>query len=187
MKNTGKHRIATSQIILMAIAPAVTILAFSERAAAQNLGTCFMVTATGRTLSLSKLCGVSPPPSIDSRVFRVPIVRRSGKVPIIEVKFNGSQTFEMMLDTGASGTLITQSMANALKIKPTGTVRAQIADGSEVKFLTGMVRSIGVSRAVVNNVEVAIAPKGEIGLLGHDFFGNYDLKILENAIEFHRR
>jgi predicted aspartyl protease len=187
MKKAGKRCIATSEIILIAIAPTLIMLAFSGRAIAQNLGTCFMVTATGRTVSLGKLCGVSTPAAIDSRVFRVPIERRYGKVPIIKVKFNGNQIFEMMLDTGASGTLITQEMANALKIQPTGTVRAQIADGSEVKFLTGMVRSIAVSNAVVNNVQVAIAPKGEIGLLGHDFFGNYDLKIMENAIEFHRR
>jgi hypothetical protein len=34
---------------------------------------------------------------------------------------------------------------------------------------------------------VAIAPKAEIGLLGHAFFENYDIKILEKEVEFHKR
>ncbi|MEL6463164.1 MAG: retropepsin-like aspartic protease, partial [Cyanobacteria bacterium J06621_15] len=89
--------------------------------------------------------------------------------------------------TGASGTLITQSMANALQLKPSGTLRASIADGSIIDLKTSQVKSIGVGGAMVNNVRVAIAPRAEVGLLGHDFFSNYDVKIKENTVEFYRR
>jgi hypothetical protein len=37
-------------------------------------------------------------------------------------------------------------------------------------------------------VLVAIAMSdGDIGLLGHDFFGNYDVTLKQNAVEFRRR
>jgi aspartyl protease family protein len=43
-------------------------------------------------------------------VLRIPIKRRAAKTPIIDVKFNGNQVFEMVFDTGASGILIKKSM-----------------------------------------------------------------------------
>jgi aspartyl protease family protein len=67
------------------------------------------------------------------------------------------------------------------------TARAGIADGSVVEFPLGMVRSIGVGGALIQNVEVAIAQKMQIGLLGHDFFGNYDVKIKKDIVEFYVR
>ena len=143
-----------------------------------------MVTSSGKMVSLGSLCGVT---ASDNGVFRIPIKRRFGKTPVIEVTFNNSKTFEMILDTGASGTVITQAMASDLKLKATGTMSAEIADGSLVQFLTGQVKSIAVGGAIVNNVEVAIAPKAGIGLLGHDFFDSYDVRILQKVVEFHRR
>lgn len=169
------------------IIPTIIILVFNNTAKAQDPGACFMTTADGRTLDLGTLCGITPVKPINTGVFRVPIKRRSGKTPVIDVTFNGKKTFEMIVDTGASGTLITQSMANALQIKPSGTLQARIADGSIIKLNTGEVQSIGVGGESINNIQVAIAPKAEIGLLGHDFFGNYDVKIGENIIEFYRR
>jgi predicted aspartyl protease len=152
---------------------------------ANDPGGCFMVTSSGKTLSLGQLCGITPQST--PKVFRVPIKRRSGQTPIIDVNFNGNQVFEMVVDTGASGILITQGMATALKIQPSGTVKASIADGSIVEFQTGNVPTVAVSGAVVNNAKVAIAPKARIGLLGHGFFGNYDVKILEKQVEFQQR
>ncbi|NJR18018.1 MAG: aspartyl protease [Calothrix sp. CSU_2_0] len=179
MKATWKPKIAIPTIL-----PAIIALTLPSIAIAEDPGGCFMVTSSGRTISLGKLCGTTTP---NNGVFRVPIKRRSGKTPVIDVTFNGNQVFEMILDTGASGSLITQEMAKSLNIKPSGVVNASIADGSHVEFKTGIVSSIGVSGAVVNNVEVAIAPKADIGLLGHDFFDNFDVKILEKQIEFNRR
>jgi predicted aspartyl protease len=168
----------------IAVIPAIILTTLPPMAKADDPGTCYMVTSSGRTISLGKLCGAT---QTNNGVFRVPIKRRSGKTPVIDVTFNGNQVFEMILDTGASGTLITQQMASEMNLKPSGTINASIADGSEVQFQTGVVNSITVGGASVNNIEVAIAPKADIGLLGHDFFENYDVKILSKQVEFQRR
>ncbi|MCU0545163.1 MAG: retroviral-like aspartic protease family protein [Oscillatoriaceae cyanobacterium Prado104] len=126
-------------------------------------------------------------PQGNQRVFQARIKRRAGGTPVIDVVFNGNRTFEMIVDTGASGTLITQRMAAALGVRPVRTIKAGIADGSIVEFPIGRVQSIGVGGAQVRNVEVAIARQMEIGLLGHDFFGNYDVKIKKDVVEFYTR
>lgn len=126
-------------------------------------------------------------PQGNQKVFQARIKRRAGGTPVIDVVFNGNRTFEMIVDTGASGTLITQRMAAVLGVRPVRTVRAGIADGSIVEFPVGRVQSIGVGGAQVRNVEVAIARQMEIGLLGHDFFGNYDVKIKKDVVEFYIR
>ena len=136
--------------------------------------------------------GAQPPASKpasggNQKVFQAKIKRRAGGTPVIDVVFNGNKTFEMIVDTGASGTLITQRMATALGVKQVGTGRAGIADGSIVEFPLGVVRSIRVGGAAIQNVEVAIAKQMEIGLLGHDFFGNYDVKIKKDVVEFYVR
>jgi clan AA aspartic protease (TIGR02281 family) len=124
----------------------------------------------------------------NSGVFKVPITRRAGRTPVIEVTFNGGQVFEMIVDTGASGTVITQEMAQSLGVVPEGEVTADTASGKGVKFATGRVRSIGVPGIVAKNVRVAIGGDAlELGLLGQDFFANYDVWIRQNVIEFHRR
>jgi predicted aspartyl protease len=123
----------------------------------------------------------------NQKVFQAKIKRRAGGTPVIDVVFNGNKTFEMIVDTGASGTLITQRMATALGVRQVSTGRAGIADGSIVEFPIGLVGSIRVGGAVIQNVEVAIAKQMEIGLLGHDFFGNYDVKIKKDVVEFYVR
>lgn len=155
-------------------------------ATANDPGGCYMVTSSGKTVSLGTLCGMTPAPSTP-KVFKVPIKRRLGKTPVIDVNFNGTQAFEMILDTGASGILITEKMAQALKLQPSGTMKASIADGSIVEFKTSNVLTVAVGGAVMNNAKVAIAPKAKIGLLGHDFFEKYDIKILANQVEFYPR
>ena len=186
MNNVFKHGIKTMTLTAIALMPTVIFLAFSHRATAEDPGACYMVTSSGKTVGLERLCGNIAAPS-DNKVFRVPVKRRFGGTPVIDVTFNDKKTFEMIVDTGASGTIITQSMANTLKLQTTGTMQAQIADGSQVEFPTSKVKSIAVGGVIANNLQVAIAPKASIGLLGHDFFGNYDIKILEKEVEFHPR
>ncbi len=159
-------------------------------------------TITGSAFTTGKLysqfwnpsnAGAKPPanqrakPPGNPQVFQAKIKRRAGGTPVIDVVFNGNKTFEMIVDTGASGTLISQQMATALGVRPVRTIRAGIADGSVVEFPIGRVQSIGVGGALIRNVEVAIARRMEIGLLGHDFFGNYDVKIKKDVVEFYVR
>jgi len=118
------------------------------------------------------------------RVFPARIKRRIGGTPVIDVRFNGSQTFEMIVDTGASGVAITEDMARALGVVTVGVITANTASDKEVEFDVGVVEEIAVGGAVVRDVQVAIAPQLDIGLLGHDFFGNYDITIRRDVIEF---
>ncbi|MBD2694117.1 retropepsin-like aspartic protease family protein [Anabaena catenula] len=118
-------------------------------------------------------------------VFVAPIKRRIGGTPIVEVTFNGRQRFEMIVDTGASGTVITQEIANALGVIPVGTAKANTVSSKAVEFPVGYLDSMEVGGVMVNKVPVAIAgTELETGLLGHDFFGNYDVTIKRNVVEF---
>lgn len=119
-----------------------------------------------------------------SEIFQVKIKRRQGGTPIIDVLFNRYHTFEMLLDTGASHTTITPEMAAVLNVVIVGIERAVIANGQLIESPMGNIDSIGVGGVSVNNLLVAI---GAIPLLGQNFFGNYDLIIKQDIIEFRSR
>lgn len=128
------------------------------------------------------------PQAAGGQTFYAPIIRREGNTPVIRVTFNGRQAFDMIVDTGASGTLITQSMAQALGVVPVAATRVDTASQQGVVVPLGYVNSIEVDGAVANHVLVAIAgPELSTGLLGHDFFGHYDVTIRENEVEFQVR
>ena len=103
-------------------------------------------------------------------------------IPIIDVMFNGAVSFEMMLDTGASNTMITESMSKILHVKPVRSVPAKTPSG-EVEFQVGYVESIGIGDNLIQGLPVAI---GTEALLGHDFFGdcNINIKRDQNIVEF---
>lgn len=123
-----------------------------------------------------------------SRAFYAPIIRREGNTPVVRVTFNDNQPFDMIVDTGASGTLITRQMASALGVVPVAQANVDTASQRGVSFPLGYVRSIKVGGAVANNVLVAVAgPELDVGLLGHDFFGHYDVTIRETEVEFQER
>lgn len=119
------------------------------------------------------------------KAFIIPIKRRAGGTPVIDVTFNGNQQFEMIVDTGASGTVITQKMATALAVVPVGRARANTASSKAVEFPIGYVNSMEVEGVKINKIAVAIAGADlETGLLGHDFFGDYDITIKRDVVEF---
>ncbi|GAA6621395.1 TIGR02281 family clan AA aspartic protease [Scytonema sp. NUACC26] len=128
---------------------------------------------------------IAVPKPKEPPVYTAPIKRRLGGTPIIEVTFNGIQRFEMILDTGASGTVITQKMAIALGVVPVTKAKANTASSKAVEFPVGYVDSVEVAGVKTRQLPVAIAG-GELdtGLLGHDFFGNYDITIKRNTVEF---
>ena len=173
--------IGTMLGLMFVIVPSVT--------KADDPGLCFMVTSSGKKISLGEMCKVKQSAETVKQptVLRIPIKRRAAKTPIIDVKFNGNQVFEMVFDTGASGILITQQMSSVLKLKAGEKIKVSIADGSIIELQTGTISSVSVGGLVVNNPKVAVAPKAQIGLLGQAFFDNYDIKILDKYIEFHQR
>lgn len=124
----------------------------------------------------------------NQQVFIAPIKRRIGGTPIVEVTLNGKQRFEMIVDTGASGSVITQEVANVLGIVPVGTAKANTVSSKGVEFPVGYLDSMELGGVKVNTIPVAIAGKElETGLLGHDFFGDYDVTIKRNVVEFRSR
>lgn len=121
-------------------------------------------------------------------VFRTPIKRRIGRTPVIDVTFNGTWQFEMIVDTGASGTVITQRMARLIGVSTVGKAKANTASAKSVEFPIGYVDSIEAGGVKIKQVPVAIAGSElENGLLGHDFFGNYDITIKSHVVEFRPR
>ncbi|MBC6480657.1 MAG: hypothetical protein GDA56_25725 [Hormoscilla sp. GM7CHS1pb] len=80
-----------------------------------------------------------------------------------------------------------QEQARSLGVVTVGVITANTASDKEVEFSIGNVLEIAVGGAVVRDVQVAISPQLDIGLLGHDFFGNYDIIIRRDVIEFHLR
>ncbi|MBD2089341.1 retroviral-like aspartic protease family protein [Microcoleus sp. FACHB-1515] len=129
---------------------------------------------------------IAPAPA--NTIFRAPILRRVGGIPVIAVTFNGTQQYEMIVDTGASGTLITANMAAALNVVPVGQATASTASARNVIFPLGYVQSVEVDGAIASDMLVAVAgPELDIGLLGHDFFGNFDVLIRQDVVEFHPR
>lgn len=172
--------------------------AIPRRAQIPNMGNQRIVVTvpqpqTGRTEStFTQPASTQQPPAPRSAVitpetgvFIAPIKRRKGGTPIIEVTFNSQQTFDMIVDTGASGTVITQDMARALGVVQVGTIRANTASARTVEFPIGYVDSMSVDGLKIKRVPVAIAGEElDTGLLGHDFFGNYDVTIRRDVIEF---
>lgn len=159
---------------------------FQTAGIAQEYEGCFIRDRTGNLVKLTDMCPTSSEEVVSGTLgaFQVPIKRRASGIPVIDVVFNGNQTFEMMLDTGASGTVITPKMAQALGVKQEGTARVETPNAKDVEFPIGRVASIKAGNAVINNVAVAISPTLEIGLLGQDFVSKYEVTIKKEIIEF---
>jgi len=125
---------------------------------------------------------ISKPIATVGSKYQATIKSYRNNIPIIDVMFNGSVSFEMMVDTGASNTMITESMSKILQVKAVRSVPARTPSG-EVEFQVGYVDSIGIGDNSVEGLPVAI---GTEALLGHDFFGdcNINIKRDQNIVEF---
>lgn len=174
-----------SPLAALILATGATMI--SVAASAQEQNGCFMLDSNGRAIDLSALCGQSPQQTAPTGVYRVPIKRRQGGIPIIDVTFNRRTTFEMFLDTGASGIALPPHRAQELGIVPERTVRVNTPSDRNVSLPLGRVATVEVGGAVVNDLAVIIAPELSIGLLGQEFFRDYDIVIKQNVVELHRR
>jgi|GEM_PF-710603 len=120
--------------------------------------------------------------------FSVPIKTRNQGIPVINVTFHDRQQFAMMVDTGASATVITRSMASKLGLSKLGTARVRIADGSVVPLDVTVLKSTKISDRIKRDMIVAVAPPAlDMGLLGQDFFEGYNVTIKKNVVEFRRQ
>jgi predicted aspartyl protease len=117
---------------------------------------------------------------------QIPIQRRQGGTPVVAVTLKaatGSQTFPMLFDTGATGTLITAEMAQAVGVTIVGETQARIADGSVVTLPIGIVNAVELGGLRREQVKVAIG--GNYGLLGQDIYGEYGIAIGSHMIHLH--
>ncbi len=125
--------------------------------------------------------------------FRVPIKRRASGIPVVDVTFNGTATFEMLFDTGASVTKILPSMARQLGLESEGSIRTTVADGRAIDSSLSRLQSVQVGDLIVSDVTVTFAATtnesnlGGLGLLGQNVFGSYDVTIGETFIELRER
>ena len=175
-------------------------LGYTAGAIAQEYPGCFLLDEFGnrRDLTIS-VCGLFPeelPEEVSTStatagLYEIPIVKRTNGEegsPIVNVTFNDGQSYEMIFDTGATKTLITQEMADSLKVIPSARGTVIVADGREVEVQAGIVGSISAGGLELKQFTVVIAPpEAEIPLLGQDFFGSYDMTIKENVVELRAR
>ncbi|WP_293085910.1 TIGR02281 family clan AA aspartic protease [Okeania sp. SIO3B5] len=168
-------------------------LGYTAVAIAQEYPGCFLLDEFGNrrdlTISVCGLFGEELPEEVSTStatagLYEIPIKSRSGGIPVIDVTFNGNQTYEMLLDTGATGTSITQEMANSLKVIPNDRGTVIVADGRKIEKEYGIVASISAGGLELKQFRVGIlAPEAESALLGQDFFGNYDMTVKEKVVE----
>jgi hypothetical protein len=131
--------------------------------------------------------------SNDSPRIRIPVVRRLHGTPVVKVLFNGERSYEMILDTGASRTLITRQMADELGVVATERMVAATASENEVAFDLGQMRSMSIGAGTtgagaigeitLQNARVSIGDSIDIGLLGNDFLQGYDVTIRADTVE----
>jgi hypothetical protein len=194
------------KILLKSILNAIAFLpialtaysASAQNNAPQSSPGCFMLDANGNPVDLGNLCGGSNSSNASTiktrnsqqnnrNSFVVPIKRKINGTPVVDVQFNDKYVFEMLFDTGATMTLITRPMADTLKLESTGSLPFKTASSSLIFMETAMVYAINAGNLRDNHFKIAIGDSLEIGLLGQDFYGMYDITIKSDSIEFKKR
>lgn len=118
----------------------------------------------------------SPPAS-----YAVPL-HRVGNALFVDTTLNDSVKARLLLDTGATSTLISPALAQQLRLKPDDAdlIPVQTANGSVLVPVT-QVEAITVGGATVRDVDVVVHNAGGDGLLGMSFLSNFQVTI--NAAE----
>jgi len=108
---------------------------------------------------------------------------RQGQHIIVKARINGKVTARLMVDTGASMTVLYKSIMDALKLDPKkaiGTAITTVADGRKVKADVIQLDSIEVGKSKVEETRAAIIPveSADIdGLLGMSFLSHFSVSI----------
>jgi hypothetical protein len=103
-------------------------------------------------------------------------VRTAGPSAIVTVTLNQTITGNLMLDTGASHTVISQRLAGVLSLRPMGRSAVQTV-GGVIAVTISRLRSLKVGAAEVSDLPIVVHdfsrdPRID-GLLGMDFLGRY--------------
>ncbi|MEM6433391.1 MAG: retropepsin-like aspartic protease [Cyanobacteria bacterium P01_D01_bin.115] len=139
--------------------------------------------AAGKVAASTAAAAADAPPGL---VTSIPIVGQMGGTPVVPVTLTasqGTQQFEMLFDTGASGTLITPAMAQAVGVVVTGSATVTVADGRRVEIPIGYVDTLQVGELIIRDIWVGIG--GDVALLGQDVYGPYGLSIGSSKIDLY--
>jgi predicted aspartyl protease len=103
-------------------------------------------------------------------------VQFAGRAAIVSAILNRSVSANLILDTGASSTVISRRLAGLLSIRPTGTAMGQTVGGM-ITAPIARLTSIKVGAAEIAELSVIVHdfsrdPRID-GLLGMDFLGQY--------------
>jgi aspartyl protease family protein len=123
------------------------------------------------------------PVNLDSGV-AIP-VRRIGQLYVVPVELNGAKTAHLILDTGASHTILSQELVRDLALMPSdfrpGLVVLKTAGGS-VDAQVVRIDSMKIATAEVKNSSAAVHtvpdfPPGIDGLLGLSFLHQFEVTL----------
>jgi len=124
------------------------------------------------------------------RLVRVPILYRLQGIPVVTTKVEGQRSavsIEMSVSTSSPFTVVPRHIAERLGYTPMGIVWCRSVDGEIRQAQTGCVKKIEIGRAIAYFVRIIIAKWNTTSFLGQNFFAEYDLHILADEIELHRR
>ena len=134
-------------------------------------------------------------PAVESKSTSVRLIRGNQALVPVRLSYrNATVEAWLLLDTGATVTVISASLADRLVLKPSDSQRrpAQLADGRVVDTARMRLDSLAVGPKSKYDVEVAILPPdapamGFDGLLGMNFLGEFrhHLDVSTQTIEWH--
>lgn len=93
-----------------------------------------------------------------------------------------NQTVDVLVDTGATGVAISQSVADKLNLKSIDAVRTSTANGDTVSYMVRL-ESVKVGGVEAKNVAASISPglEGDV-LLGMSYLGRMDVRLFKNEM-----
>jgi hypothetical protein len=101
-------------------------------------------------------------------------------VPVTVMSGNSSSTGILLVDTGASQTMISKRMATEIRLLAIDS-QTRIGIGGSIVVDVGRVESVKVGDAEVKNMRVSIHDRGydfrTDGLLGFDFLGRFQMSV----------
>jgi len=139
--------------------------------------------ATEHSLTTRLMPVEAQPVSLDNDIAIA--VRRIGQLYVVPVELNGSRTAHLILDTGASHTILSQELVRDLALMPSdfrpGLVVLKTAAGS-VDAQVVRIDSMRISTAEVKNSSAAVHtvpdfPPGVDGLLGLSFLHQFEVTL----------
>jgi len=119
----------------------------------------------------------APSASTPTNEHSSPLYAASGGM-FVDVVLNGRVKAKLLVDTGATGTMISSELADRLSLNPNDTWFTPIGGVTGSAWAAvEKVRSIAVGDATVSDVDVLVYDTGMDGILGMSFLGEFDFSI----------